>query len=510
MRCPLCNAEVGSDDIFCGACGKRLPSRPKGNRRTRTPVLVAIVLALVAGCLITGVLAITLGGAIPSFLPVACPTLSPSPGVPWLTYDSHELGLSLKYPEGWLLEEDLHVQQVVFAPEEENLPADAFLVGTSFIVSLSHSEVALLATPQEALQSAAQFLGETYPDTDVGEIEPRRIAGQDGAWMTIDGEFERKGTKLRGWMAAILAYDYAYLLAGAAPAEDWSSQQPILDSMLDSVRVSEPCLPPPPPKPPPLPTPTRLPTKPASSTDAYEPDNTPDDANSIDTNGTSQSHNFHVAGDHDYVRFMAHQGVGYTIETSHLGSDVDTIIYLYDGEENEIVHNDDGGEERLASRITWIAPSGGTYYVMIRDLGEDSAGSDAPYDVLVISAGAIEGADSYEPDDSISQASWMGTDGTSQTHTLHATADVDYVYFLAEEGVEYTVETGNLGAGCDTVLALCDADGTELDYDDDAGEESWASRIVWTAPSRGTYYVAVRDFSGTAGPGISYQVWLTR
>jgi hypothetical protein len=103
----------------------------------------------------------------------------------------------------------------------------------------------------------------------------------------------------------------------------------------------------------------------------------------------------------------------------------------------------------------------------------------------------------------------MATDGTYQTHTFHVTADVDYVSFSAQVGVEYTIETGDLEGDCDTVIYLYDEDGIELDYDDDGGD-GYASRIVWTAPSSGTYYVLIEEYQGGAGPDVGYRIWVTR
>lgn len=258
-----------------------------------------------------------------------------------------------------------------------------------------------------------------------------------------------------------------------------------------------------------IPTLTLAPTpSPVAAADAREPDDSIARARPITTDGTPQTHNLHAEGDRDYVLFDAQKGVGYTIETLHLGPDIDTVIYLYDGQENELARDDDCADETWASRILWIAPATGTYYVMIRDVGENSAGADATYSVRVMAEGAIEG-DQYEPDDPIAQAKPIDTDGTYQTHTFHTSIDVDYVSFTPQQGVEYTIETGNLQGACDTMIYLCDEDGEELDYDDDTGKVH-ASRIVWSAPSSATYYVRIQEFTGRAGPHVSYEVWVSR
>ena len=67
-----------------------------------------------------------------------------------------------------------------------------------------------------------------------------------------------------------------------------------------------------------------------------------------------------------------------------------------------------------------------------------------------------EGWDPYEPDDTPAMAQPIETDGTAQTHRLHPPGDRDYLSFRVTEGTEYTVETGNLGGDCDTILTLYD------------------------------------------------------
>lgn len=242
--------------------------------------------------------------------------------------------------------------------------------------------------------------------------------------------------------------------------------------------------------------------------DPYEPDDDISSAAPISTGGQPQHHNLHTEGDVDYVSFQAQAGHVYTIQTSELGAEIDTIIFLYDRQAQELAHNDDGAEEPVASRLVWVAPSTGPYYVLVRDLGEDSFGPNTWYSVSVTESAEAEGADAFEPDDDLASARAMAVDGAPQAHTLHTSTDVDFVYFEAEDGQKYVMETGDLQGECDTVLLLYDQSGTELAYDDDAGEEALSSRIEWTAESGGIYYVKISDFRGRAGPGVSYRISL--
>jgi hypothetical protein len=218
MRCPSCDAEVDSDDLYCGECGKRLPPKSRKDPKFRTPLIIGIAALVVFGCIVVGVtLAVIAGGVVP-----LSSQISPTAG------QSH--------------------------------------------------------TPAMIPTSTAT-----------------------------------------------------------------------------------------------VPSPTPPTPSPEPAADPYEPDDSIEEAQPITTDGVPHVHNLHVRRDHDYVHFEAYEGTAYTMETSDLGGDVDTIVYLYDTEGNELAYADDGAQEPLASRIVWIAPSSGTYYVMIRDLGEESAGPDATY-----------------------------------------------------------------------------------------------------------------------------------
>ncbi len=121
-----------------------------------------------------------------------------------------------------------------------------------------------------------------------------------------------------------------------------------------------------------------------------------------------------------------------------------------------------------------------------------------------------EGVDGYEPDDTMDQANPIEIDGPAQTHNLNPPGDRDYLTFEVSARTRYTVETGNLGAECDTVLFLYDEDGIELTHDDDGGEGELASRVSWTAQQDGVFFAEVRAFDEEAqGADTEYDVWVS-
>jgi len=98
------------------------------------------------------------------------------------------------------------------------------------------------------------------------------------------------------------------------------------------------------------------------SGDNYEPDNSRNQAKSISIN-EQQRHTINPAGDIDWVKFTLTQTCNVIIETFG-GSNIDTVIYLYDASGRQLASDDDSGSG-YCSRIS-MRLSPGTYYVKIR------------------------------------------------------------------------------------------------------------------------------------------------
>jgi len=131
--------------------------------------------------------------------------------------------------------------------------------------------------------------------------------------------------------------------------------------------------------------PTATPTPPCNiDADVYEPDSNNTGARPITPNGPAQTHNFHTAGDSDWVKFNAAIGKAYTITTSNLGSRTDTILFLFDTDGTTLIaFNDDYIEGSLASQIVWQATLNGTYYVTVASLNPNAFGCNTNYDLSI-------------------------------------------------------------------------------------------------------------------------------
>jgi len=254
-----------------------------------------------------------------------------------------------------------------------------------------------------------------------------------------------------------------------------------------------------------LPSTIFAPREPASP-DEGEPDDTPAEARPIEP-GATQSHNLHVPADQDWLYFEAEAGTSYEVWTSNLGREIDTVATLYDSEGRQLAFDDEGGEEFRSSRLFWVSEDGERLYLMVRGFADAEGGWGTEYEISLRVAEVFR-MDEYEPDDTQDQATRIEP-GESQRHNRHVSADEDWVVFRAEAGQTYVIETSRLGALADTVIYLYDAQGIELAVDDDGGEEERASRLEWTAPNGGRFFVKVENWLPTlAGPGTGYDLTL--
>lgn len=110
--------------------------------------------------------------------------------------------------------------------------------------------------------------------------------------------------------------------------------------------------------------------------------------------------------------------------------------------------------------------------------------------------------DSFEPDNSFTEASLIYSDGSMQYHTIFnsSSTDVDWLKFEAVAGAEYIITTGNPSTPVHPVISLYDTDGSTL-LNDNGIEPSIP--LVWTAPAAGTYYLEVKHAIGWVG---SYEI----
>ena len=304
------------------------------------------------------------------------------------------------------------------------------------------------------------------------------------------------------------------------------------------------------------PTPTHTPTSTPTATatippDVFEADNSSGTASAISTDGTGQVHNFHASGDPNWMKFTATAGNLYTVRTSNLGPRADTIIFLYDTDGSSLLASDNDSGDGLASLIeNWQAPSSGTFFVRVRPANANfghgteytlsvvetiptatatstatstptetatgtppATSTPTPTGTPTVTPTPTEAPDDFEADDIVALAKDIVLD-VPQTHNFHDAGDQDWSRFSVFGGIQYRIETRNLGARADTILQLIRPDGVTLeDFNDDRAAGDRSSLIEFTGPLGAvgdTYYVGVFNYNSSAfGVGTNYELIIT-
>ena len=137
----------------------------------------------------------------------------------------------------------------------------------------------------------------------------------------------------------------------------------------------------------------------------------------------------------------------------------------------------------------------------------DGAGVLVGRGAMIVDPPALPcGLTESEPNGLLSQAHFI-TPGITTCGSLDPAGDTDHYRFSAATGQNYTFETwaGRLGFPTDTILQLVDASGGVVMEDDD-GAGNLDSRIEWTAPGSGQFFIRVLHFNELGGPGHDYKM----
>jgi hypothetical protein len=216
--------------------------------------------------------------------------------------------------------------------------------------------------------------------------------------------------------------------------------------------------------------------------DAFEHDDTPDDAHEIAL-GASQSRN-QCDDASDWVSFSGTQGDQLLVEIQSTSFSVNDRIEVYEpGATSPLADNDSG----IDPRVFWVPPRTASYLIR---LGDNALEVGASYDPLPYTVRiAVCPNDAYEPDDTFAQATPIVVGAAAQSHNMCSGGD-DLYAFVATGGVQYRIETRRTGANIDTDFHLFDASGGFLGSASN-GTGGVDERLTWTAPASGTYYIKV-------------------
>ena len=139
------------------------------------------------------------------------------------------------------------------------------------------------------------------------------------------------------------------------------------------------------------------------SEDQYEPNNSRDTATQLLVGDpTPQVHTLNPDQDIDWFRFNARFNEIYDIRTLDVGTTVDLVIEVYDGNGEQIGESEDAFFVGEAEELSFRAPETGAYYLKIYDYAcvNETTGCSAPrgenskYSIVIfVPTGAAGGTD---------------------------------------------------------------------------------------------------------------------
>ncbi|MCA9903917.1 MAG: pre-peptidase C-terminal domain-containing protein [Anaerolineae bacterium] len=178
------------------------------------------------------------------------------------------------------------------------------------------------------------------------------------------------------------------------------------------------------------------------------------------------------------------------VDTYAISGKLDTILSLLDQGGSLLVENDDRGDGSFDSEVVYRIPADGNYSLIVSRYSADSEG-----DFVIVAAldpaltppfnfTAVEG-------DLIAEFSgYLDTTTESDEYPIELVAGQSlYAYTQATSG------------DLDTTLTLLDPSDMLVDLNDDRGDDTYNSAIVYTAPASGTYTIRVGRYRESDNSG---------
>ena len=220
----------------------------------------------------------------------------------------------------------------------------------------------------------------------------------------------------------------------------------------------------------------------------------------VSINGAATSGRIEVGLDSDWFRVNLTAGQTYTFDlTSTVNNGLrNPLLNLYDGSGVSIAENDDGGTG-LNSQLVFTAPNSGTFFLGAEDANVLEVGTGD----YTISAVSTSGSDDFKGN--TLTAGVVSIDGAATSGDIEVGFDSDWFRVNLTAGQTYTFEltrTGDNGL-IYPYLNLYDGSGEFITFNDDSGGDL-NSRLTFTAPTSGVFFLGAEDFSvGTGAYTIS-------
>lgn len=207
--------------------------------------------------------------------------------------------------------------------------------------------------------------------------------------------------------------------------------------------------------------------------------------------GSSVAGNIETGNDDDWfaISLTAGQRYTFTLDPAASGSLNDPMLGLVTANGTVLAYNDDANG--LASQISYMPTTSGTYYLLATAAYSDMTGS------YVLRASVASAAQ----DDYAASTTTTGTlaVGGSVSGQIERSGDNDWFAVSLTAGQRYTfnLDPTTSGGLSDPYLNLYGSSGSWLASNDDTN--GLASQISFTASSSGTYYLGARAYSSGTG-----------
>ena len=225
-----------------------------------------------------------------------------------------------------------------------------------------------------------------------------------------------------------------------------------------------------------------------------EPDNSMDDASVLRIEGNELRRSMDYGDDYDYFRIsidrVIPEGKALVIQTY---SGLDLSMTLLDEYDNEIMTNDDSGDDGNP-QIMLPEHGAGTWYAVVYPYDSSNLGN---YTIRAYLIDIVK--DEYENDNSMEEARLYEANDPPQERTFMPANEEDWIKLVVNQRGEYIIKTTG---PMDTYLTLYDRYGEFVYEDDDSGNDNNA--LISEMLDEGVYYIQVTQYEGDGNVEDSY------
>jgi hypothetical protein len=222
-----------------------------------------------------------------------------------------------------------------------------------------------------------------------------------------------------------------------------------------------------------------------------------DNADYLTPGGEGRVSTIGTEGDADWFMIELIEGRPYRFNVVSLeeGGLADPLLTLYDQQGQEVAIDDDGGTG-FNSYLTFISPTGGTYFAAVSAF---NSGGTGRYGIIAYDTDV---AGHTSTDETLDAAS------DDRRSRVDIAGDLDYYRVSLEAGQRYVIEVNGDGDNplTDPFLTIVNENNESVASDDDSGD-GFDARLRFTPEQAGTYFIQASGLGGSIG---WYQISIVR